>query len=528
MKNNRLTLKALKKELDQMKANPSSGSKKQDLSKIDPNIKNSYINNLNMRLRENSMLLLYILSGIIAYAHKIPFLGRIITILSLWYGKTTIWQILVKIRKGFIIFNALIGVIMVLHTIGFSTDNILAGFIGMGHEYVQILYNFTSRLFNWFFDLFDHKVVPNVPSEPKNPKSIISKFTKPNSFSNPIDKYSFNPFNSERLGDKFSLRDSYLPSKDKLNVRDLFNPQGSINVNINSIPWYKDLSTWLWFGGTICTVGLIYCGYKFLTDPTYIETLFSANSTPNVGPSDIDNIPSPDITLTDRVTKGLGFIGGGIGKIYSYTTKKLNPLNWFISTSDINDQFKIFLQKQNDMVTADRRYYPFTELNPILPWYKQLKIQLFGESVSESLERFKARQVADKIYDSLQVSKGKFRDVTGLTPVTTPIYTPTPTNWIGNLGIKTPTIGTGVNTPSTGLNFYDSLAYQNLHNTINNLTPTPNNIPNLSQENLISIGGNAVDWNSNTPTPHTSTSSINTSTYETYADAVAGIKVEDK
>jgi len=495
----------------------TSDSKNQDLSKIDPNIKNSYINNLfasgAMRLRENSMFLLYVLSGIIAYAHKIPFIGRIVTLASLYYGRTTIWQILVKIRKAFIVFNALIGVFMVLHTIGFSTDNILAGFIGMGHEYVQILYNFTSRIFNWFFDIFDHKIVPNVPSEPKNPKSFIPKLSTPklshrDLIGDPIDKDVFNPFSKERLDNKFSLRELYM--------------KPSIDINIDSNPWYKDLTSWLWIGGIICTIGLAYGGYKFLTDPTFIETIFSADSTPKVNPNVGDSTPSPDITLTDRVTKGLGFITTGMGKAYSYTTKKLNPLNWFISTSDINDQFKIFLQKQNDMVTADRRYYPFTEINPILPWYKQLKVQLFGESVSESLERFKYRQVADRIYDSLQVSKGKFRDVAGLTPVTTPIYTPTPSNWIGNLGIKTPTIGTGVNTPTLSFNIFDSIHSENVQNTLNSLTPTPNNIPTLSNDNVTSIEGNAADWNSNTPIASTSTS-----TYNTYADAVAGIKVED-
>jgi len=508
MKNNKLTLKALKKELDLMKSSNIS-------NKNDPNIKNSYINNLHMRLRENSMFLLYVLSGIIAYAHKIPFIGRIITILSLWYDKTTWWKILIKVRKLFIIFNALIGMYVVYKTTGFSTDNFLALVSSMGHEYLQILYNFTSRIFNWFFDLFDHKIVPNVPSEPKNPNSYIPKVSIPklshrDLIGDPNDKDIYNPFSKERLDKKFSLRELYM--------------KPSIDINIDSNPWYKDLTSWLWIGGILCTIGLAYGGYKFLTDPTFIETLFSTSSTPkpggNAGPSNIlpnSGTPSPDITLTGRVTQGLGFISGGIGKAYSYTTKKLNPLNWFISTSDINEQFKIFLQKQNDMVTADRRYYPFTEINPILPWYKQLKIQLFGESASESLERFQARQVADRIYDSIQISKGKFKDVAGLTPVTTPIYTPTPTNWIGNLGIKTPTIGTGTNTPNVGFNLYDQISNENLQNKLNSLTPTPKNIPTLSNENLDTIGGNSSDWNNKTPIASTSKNS--------YADTVSGIPV---
>jgi len=84
MKNNKLTLKALKAELDLIKASKGKGvaATKEGTGQ---DIRHSYINNLNMRLRENSMFLLYILSGILAYAHKIPFIGRIISLLSIWY-----------------------------------------------------------------------------------------------------------------------------------------------------------------------------------------------------------------------------------------------------------------------------------------------------------------------------------------------------------------------------------------------------------------------------------------------------------
>jgi len=326
--NKKLTLKALKQELDKIKAD------KKSKSTIDPNIKNSYINNLHMRLRENSMLSLYIISGILAYAHKIPILGRIITLLSLYYGRTTIWQILVQIRKAFIIFNAIIGLYMVFNTVGFSFDNILAGFTGLGQTYIELLINFTKKLFNWFVELFDHKVVPNVPSEPKNPKSFIPKITNWNQ-TTPIDKNVFNPFLSDNsIANKFSLRELYTK-----------NP-----ITIEITPWYKDLSTWLWISGVICTIGLAYGGYKFLTDPTFIETIFSADSTPKSNPSinvsSSGDINSPDITLTGRITKGLGVISSGIGKTYSYTIKKLNPINWITSSSDIKSQFQNFMNKQ--------------------------------------------------------------------------------------------------------------------------------------------------------------------------------------
>ena len=92
----------------------------------------------------------------------------------------------------------------------------------------------------------------------------------------------------------FSLRDLYAPKSKYLDP---------INININPTPWYKDLTTWLWIGGVLCTVGLAYTGYKFLTDPTFIETIFSTKSTPTININNPEDPISPDITLTDRVSR---------------------------------------------------------------------------------------------------------------------------------------------------------------------------------------------------------------------------------
>ena len=61
----------------------------------------------------SSAMWLYIITLVLSYAHKIPYLGRIITFLGVMYGKTTIWKILIKLRKIFIVFNALIGVYLI-------------------------------------------------------------------------------------------------------------------------------------------------------------------------------------------------------------------------------------------------------------------------------------------------------------------------------------------------------------------------------------------------------------------------------
>jgi len=121
-------------------------------------IKNSYIQNLHMR---SSMFYLWLITGILSYAQKIPFISKIITLVSLYYGKTTIWKVLIKLRKVFVFINATLGVWMVYKLAGFGADNLLAG---MGHTYLEIITSFSKRMFNWLFELFDYKVVPNIPN----------------------------------------------------------------------------------------------------------------------------------------------------------------------------------------------------------------------------------------------------------------------------------------------------------------------------------------------------------------------------
>lgn len=119
---------------------------------------------------KSSMFYLWLLTGILCYGRKIPIINKLISLLSVWYGKTTIWKILIKLRKLFVIFNALIGMLVIFKTTGYGVDTFWAHFSAMGTEYVTIFKNFVSRVFNWLLNLFDHKVVPNVPTnKPTNP-----------------------------------------------------------------------------------------------------------------------------------------------------------------------------------------------------------------------------------------------------------------------------------------------------------------------------------------------------------------------
>jgi len=402
--NKKPTLKSLAQELETLKA---AKAKRQvsDNHTHNPNndvaghdIKNSYINRLYLK---SSMLYLYIFTGILGYATRIPFFKKLIGLLGLWYGKTTIWKILVRLRKIFIIFNSIIGVYMVYKSVGFSPDNVLAGFVGMGHTYLEMFASLTRRLFNWFFELFDYKIVPNIPGEPTIPKTGYN--WRSGISGDPIDRNVLtNPFHTtwEDLKKKDSLRESY---------KSLFN----ININSNPTPWYKDISTWLWIGGIITSIGAIYFGYKLIFD---IDP-----STPKAGTVE----PPTDINLTDmRSSKNpLSHIGSqakniGNGLAY-YTTiviNKINPYNYFVSSNELNAQFQEFMHKQCRPETAYFKLYPFTEYNPNVPWYNKLKYAVWGESALESLERFKHKFLADRVYNSLKVTNNVFSDVAGMTP----------------------------------------------------------------------------------------------------------------
>jgi hypothetical protein len=200
---------------------------------------------------KSSAFMLYIITGLLGYAHKIPFIGRIVTLLSLWYGRTTWWKILVKMRKVFIIFNAIIGVYMVFKTANFGPDNILAGFSAMGHTYLEIFINFTRRIFNWFVELFDYKVVPNVPGSGGNASS----------------------FKSYRFWSPRGIESSwYQPLPDITKVPDILKSPFNININTPT-PWYRDLSTWIFLASGISFVAVCYIGYKFVMDPLFISNL---------------------------------------------------------------------------------------------------------------------------------------------------------------------------------------------------------------------------------------------------------------
>jgi len=417
MKKNKLTLKALNQELELLKSTKSTKATpkpESHKSRVAQDIKNSYIQNLHMK---SSMFLLWIVSTVLAYAHKIPYIKNVIGLLSLYYGRTTIWKVLVKIRKLFIFFNAAIGVYMVFKTTGFGYDTFLSNFCALGNTYLEIFINFTKRLFHWFFELFDHKIVPNVPTTPSSPKSY--RVWSPWGYGNTIDSVP----NISRTN---AWVEQYL---NKPITKEWLNPAVNININPTQTSWYKDIYNLLGVSGllsvTAASVGIIYFGYKLVADPLFIENITnwfkSTNNNDNIG-----NIPttqihpvSPtgsDITITQSL---LMLINGNI--------KRLNPLYWLTSTpqNELVRETNAFAAVQ-----ATQNYnpslYPYTSVNPFAPWYEKLRLSWLGETTGETLARNRLKQsYLDSLFPFLDKALSPVASTSYLSP------------GVGSLGLST-------------------------------------------------------------------------------------------
>jgi len=404
IKQNMLSLKSLQQELEALKsaqAKPINNHPHTDVAGHD--IKGSYINRIYMK---SSLGMLWLVSAILSYAHKIPFIGRIVTLLGLWYGRTTWWRLLVYSRKIFVVFNAIIGVFVVFKSVGFSTDNIFAGFTALGGQYLEILYSLSKRLFNWFFDLFDHKIVPNTPSNPTD----FNKW-------NPLNRIGWNTKPMHNSGFD-SLRELY-------KTQDFYN--SPINLNVSPSSWWD--SSWLWYLVLgVSGVAVLYFGYKFCFDPNFIENLFGESRPRGAFPnSDPSNRDIPDIELTEATSSSASIASAVTNAFRRITSSITHPFHsFFISESTNRRAYRDFIESQFNNVTQNRNYYPFTTYNPYAPWYTNLRIRLFGETGFESMQRFKDHEFADRVYNSLAVGK----DGTKVLGATTPIA--------ASMGIGTP------------------------------------------------------------------------------------------
>jgi hypothetical protein len=373
-----LTLKALQEELEKLKKSKISSSKSHESNSIGHDIKDSFIQRLYMKSGAFSM---FLITGILGYANKIPIIRKLIFLLSLWFGKTTIWKIIVKLRKLFVIFNAIIGVYVIFKSVGFSSDNVLVGFTAIGHTYLEMLMKFTKGLFNWFFELFDYKIIPSVPTD--TPKGPIW---------NPVQ--SHDPWRQKVLD---------LSSINKFPGFNIF--------NVEVTPWYKDWSTWMYIAGGICAIGTLYLGYKVVMDPSILIDWFKSKTVetgaaatppldpgPSTGPG---TIAAAAVNQVDPSTNQS--IISKVVNVYHKTVYRLNPINWIAPSHETQRKFQEFLGTQFSMTHANDNFYPFTDNNPYDSWLKRLRVRWLGETSAELLERNRLIRIAHHEYEQIRV-----------------------------------------------------------------------------------------------------------------------------
>jgi hypothetical protein len=189
-------------------------------------------------------------------------------------------------------------------------------------------------LFNWFVELFDYKVIPNVPGDPSI-KPYHPRWTGPQ-----YNKWYTRPMQDHSFMDIAKYKDLY---------------KNPFNLNIEITPWYRDWSTLFWVVGGICTIGIGYICYQSYYDPMYIVKQIWGPVIRETGPTppEIQRIPlNPTVRrpptgpldpgpstsvvgmVTGSIASGASAVTKGLVSGYKYTLHKLNPLNWTMTAAE--------------------------------------------------------------------------------------------------------------------------------------------------------------------------------------------------
>lgn len=307
---------------------------------------------------KSSLIVLYLLSLVSFVSHKIPFLSKFIPILKKMAGKTPFWTLLILSRKVFVLFNALLAMYFVSKLAGWDQGSFLGAFVGMGTVYVEIFTNFIKTSFNWFLELFDMKIVPQVPKDkpnfPFSPSSGYGWFTKP------------------------AVENNYLDIAEK--AKSWYS--SPTNIDGNSIPWYRD---WSWTsllyvaGGIILVIGglMIYNHIDIMNNGSPVK-----DATPQAPPApQAPGVPQVNIepaTPPQEPSTGMSGLVSTVLGIPRY----LNPMK-LIPSYMTQDQLAYHQNSNASRLTV----YPFNRVDPTQPWYTRLRLAYLWETGLEESYR---------------------------------------------------------------------------------------------------------------------------------------------
>lgn len=99
-----------------------------------------------------STLFLWIITGLISYGHKLPVISSLVV--ELLYLRihrySPWWKILANIRKAFVVFNAIIGILTILSTI--DEEISIANIVNIFNAYLAKVKTYGSSVLNWILD----------------------------------------------------------------------------------------------------------------------------------------------------------------------------------------------------------------------------------------------------------------------------------------------------------------------------------------------------------------------------------------
>lgn len=279
IKKNMLSLKALQAELEQLKKTNQLNSSSTQTVNTTPAGSKQVVTKFYMH---SHMGLLWVISFLIGWAHKIPMLSKIIAVLNIWYGKTTWWQIVTSLRKIIVVFNAIIGLMTMFKITGITTDDGIGGVYGLALAYFDLARAMVSKAALWGLRLFV-RTPPIFEPEPK--PGAIARIFKGKA------KDSLGKTNTSGNTDPSgSLREEYAYPLD----RTIWPPRPETAAIVAS--WIPD---WLFYGGiAVIGIGVAYLGYTLITNPYKIADFISPNKAPGTTPAG----GTPDTNLGGSAT----------------------------------------------------------------------------------------------------------------------------------------------------------------------------------------------------------------------------------
>lgn len=233
---------------------------------------------------------------------------------------------------------------------GWDQGSFFMSAAALGGSYMEFFVTFIYKAYNWLFNIFDNKIVPNLPSNPNS---------------------QFNGWNIRPMkeNDYISLAES---------AKSWYRPSHPTSVSSWSdwLPSFTEAKTWLYIGVGIITIAAIYSGYLYFTNWQ------AGDVTPTA--ANFQQPPVyPEFNVNGYLRKAADvLIFNRINNLYdagAYVSNKILP-------SMAADQFED-VQRNAPISQKYMQYYPFTQYDPTAPWSDRIKMSLFTESEEAKIKR---------------------------------------------------------------------------------------------------------------------------------------------